>query len=297
MSRIRTIIKRATGGASGNVAWGPDFGGTDGDQFQVGASLAMPSLALSHDKTLGAQLTMPSLAFAQSQSAGAHLAGSLSGGPFFQELQQTAATANATSIVITTPTTRQAGDLMVAFVGESSAGADTITPPAGWTQIQHSNSAGTVRVTAGSWYRLVTGSETSTYTWTLSASVAAIGCIMLWRGVDQTTPINVSGNSTGNATDPVSPSITTTAANCAMMSCCAKATALSETYTPPSGYVEQTDQVGTNLSIAQVSGETATRVQASAGASGTKTHDCTALTSAQYICNHIAIAPGTVTLQ
>lgn len=54
----------STGGVALTTArWGPDFGGTDGDQFSVGVSANLTNLALdSTDLLVGGSLTMPTVA-------------------------------------------------------------------------------------------------------------------------------------------------------------------------------------------------------------------------------------------
>ena len=52
----------ASGGGSGEVAWGPDFGGTDGDQFNVGVSgPSLTALALEGEQTVGVAPALTSL--------------------------------------------------------------------------------------------------------------------------------------------------------------------------------------------------------------------------------------------
>lgn len=45
-TRIRKFGSGGGGGAAGNLKWGPDFGGTDGDQFQATAQAVMDALDL-----------------------------------------------------------------------------------------------------------------------------------------------------------------------------------------------------------------------------------------------------------
>lgn len=75
------------------------------------------------------------------------------------------------------------GDVMVAVV--MAGGANTLTPPAGWTQLDVAFSLGP---SIGSWYR-VASSEPASYNWTYSGSLNVTGIISAYSGVDTTTPV------------------------------------------------------------------------------------------------------------
>lgn len=68
-----TVKRITTGAGSANVAWGPDFGGADGDQFNVGVNIDLDALALENTKTVGATLTMPTLALSNTKSVGVNV--------------------------------------------------------------------------------------------------------------------------------------------------------------------------------------------------------------------------------
>jgi len=55
------------------VEWGPQFGGTDGDEFNVGVSAVVNALALDHQKTVASQLVMDRLALDHIKIVGCQL--------------------------------------------------------------------------------------------------------------------------------------------------------------------------------------------------------------------------------
>lgn len=300
--RITAKYSNAMGGGStptfGTVGIGPDFGGIDGDRYNVGVNTSMPNIALFHNKSIGVQHQMTGLALNYNpQTIGVHQSGSVLGAPFFMDLQSTAATTASATIVVNTPGPPAAGDLLVAGVGCGTAGADTITGPAGWTQLHYLNSAGTVRSEGGIWYRLCDGTELSSYTWTNSSALnPMMGWIMRFRGVDQTTPINTSAQATANVQDPVAPALTTTVINCALVCACFQANTLSNTYTAPAGYTERTEQAGTIAGVSTGIGTSDTKVQAASGAVAAATMDSNSLVTSQAVSFHVAIAPGSVVI-
>lgn len=66
--RIRSSTPAVSGGGGGGptpggtVAWGPDFGGDNGDRFSVGAAVDVTELALAGDTSVGAAVDMPTIA-------------------------------------------------------------------------------------------------------------------------------------------------------------------------------------------------------------------------------------------
>lgn len=300
--RIHFINQPAgTGGGGGptpaNVAWGPRWGGTDGDRYDVAVMGRLTALRAINSKSIGVQPRMPSLALASSKSIGVDISGSVLGAPFFQGIGITTQTAISASVVLTPDQTPASGDFLVVSIGSSTVNsAETFTAPSGWTLIRSTNNVAALGANLNSYYKLAGAGEPSSYTWTGGQGTAHTATIIRLTAVHTTAPINAESGSTGSATDPVSPDITTTAANCFMISVCAQANSLTQTYTPPAGYVERADHAGTNLGVTQVTSETATRVQAATGASGTKTHDSNQLVASNYCCHHIAIAPGSLVI-
>ncbi len=293
------------GGGSALVQWGPHFGGPTGDVNNIGINTTMPALAATYPLGVGIRAGLPGSAPIQVGSLainyntlgiGIHQAASVLGAPFFQTISTVAQTANSTTITITKPTGTVDGELLVAGIGSATvSAAESLTAPSGWTLILQTNNVNALGSNLLTYYKFAS-SEGADYTWTGGISAAHIGWIMRISGIDPTTPINVSVQATGSATDPVAPTMTTTVVNCLKIACCAQQNALAASYTPPASYLERSDLTGSNLTVVQITGESATRVQAATGASGAVTMDSTQLVASQYCAQHIAIAPGTLVL-
>lgn len=259
----------------------------------VGVAVDFANLALDNEKILGVAVDLSNLALDNTKSVGVALAGSVVAAPFFQGIGTTTQTANSTSVVLTPDTTANEGDFLIVNIASSSLGAETFTGiPSGWNLLR--NSAGPPALST--YYKFAGAGEASSYTWTGGANSAHCATIIRLTAVDTGTPINVEDVATGTSADPVSPSITTTVANCFMLSVCSQTNTLTQTYTPPATYVERADHAGTNLGVTQVTSETVTRVKAATGASGTATHNSNQVAGTEWVCHHIAIAPGTLAL-
>lgn len=114
---------------------------------------------------------------------------------------------------IAKPTGTDVGDVLVAEIAASASA--TITAPSGWT------AATNAQVTSGStryrvYWRIVTASDPSSYTFTFSASGAHRGGIKALRNTDRTTPINAATTASGTTADITSPAVTPTVANAAI---------------------------------------------------------------------------------
>jgi phosphatidylinositol-3-phosphatase len=94
-----------------------------------------------------------------------------------------------------------AGDVMVAGVEARLRHRGRLTPPAGWTLIRRDRAVGRkgVSLTQALYYRVAGSSEPSGYRWLLRRSAAAIGEIVVYRGVDTSAPIlSSSGHASHN---------------------------------------------------------------------------------------------------
>lgn len=256
----------------------------------VGVNISQPLLEVEGSNNIGVNVSLPSIEIFGDNSAGVHLSGVARGAPFFQTQAATGSTGSVTSIIVAKPSGTVAGDLMVAILGS----AVTIVAsgiPAGWTIIQ---GAATRLVSA---YKIATASEPASYTFTNNGNDGMFGYIMRLTGTDPTTPLNASTRQAANAQDPVCLSITTTAANCFIIACCAQNQTLAQNYTAPAGYTQRIDIEGNGLAGAQaVAGSINTKVQAAAAATGNATIDSSQTLATQYDTHTIAIAPGDVVL-
>lgn len=112
------------------------------------------------------------------------------------------------NVTLNKPSGTAVGEILVAYITVYLGTA--ISKPTGWTQvyaIQNGN------VYAGCYYRVVDGTEGSSFTWTNTSSTdRATGVIFRVGGADTTTPTDGSGTSsqTGDSAADTSPSVTTT---------------------------------------------------------------------------------------
>ncbi|MGH7813520.1 MAG: hypothetical protein ACREQI_05905, partial [Candidatus Binataceae bacterium] len=117
-------------------------------------------------------------------------------------------TSVTTSITLNFPAGVAAHDICIADFGYQSDDTDTVTQPsAAWTSIWRGSAGNNPGVTEQwSWYES-TGTDSATYTWTISArrGTGYLGWIQCYSGVDTTTPIDPSNpngshtSSTGTA--------------------------------------------------------------------------------------------------
>lgn len=121
--------------------------------------------------------------------------------------------------VVNAPASIVAGNLLVAiFTNSHNDGTETITPPSGWTA-----AGSTFHSTVGNgaiFWKIATGSEPATYTFTSTYSAAANHymntAIHQYQGADSTTPFSATpvwqAYTTGT-TAPAAPSVTPSTAN------------------------------------------------------------------------------------
>ncbi len=159
---------------------------------------------------------------------------------------------------------------MIAGISFNGGTNTTLTAPAGWTLISKTNNGSNVGV--ATYYKVAGGSETSSYSWTISSSFGtsprAAGGIVRYTG---TSGVDVSSAATGitphTSTDPslTAPSVTTTAANDVVVNFFALDD--NSNFTAVSGSSERYD-------VSNTSGPAATAdefAKATAGSTGTKT--------------------------
>jgi hypothetical protein len=142
----------------------------------------------------------------------------------------------ATSLSIPHPSAAQVGDVLIASV--NSRGVPVFSRPAGWSLVVQNT------ISATSVYRayvhVVDSSEPASWTWNLSSSEAAVGAIVAYRGVDNTSPVDVSAgqsNSTGSK-KVTAPSLTTSGASRLLFIGGQQGVG---SFSPPSGMTERVD--------------------------------------------------------
>lgn len=218
----------------------------------------------------------------------------------------------AATLTISRPAGTVAGDVMIASItfGPCSAisgGActTTITPPAGWTQVNTVTDQTTGAGTGGFgnrlfvYRRVATGAEPANYTWSFGGPLphtGAAGGIISFSGVDTASPIvTQAGQTTPSATSHTAPSISTGTVTNTMLVSTHSANS-SAAWTPPAGMTERVDAaslaVPNNLGLAI---EMNTEPRAAAGATGTRTASWTAPPAADTGLTHmLALRPSGV---
>jgi hypothetical protein len=201
-------------------------------------------------------------------------------------------TATATnSVVLSTPADVQVGDVMVASVVVGGPGGPGNTPgtlatPTGWTQAIAPKIQGGVEV--GLYYRVVTGTEAATYTWSVaSGSFTLAGGIVDYAGVNA-TPLDGTSSAGAKNGNAACTAFTTTTANDQIV--VAAADNASVSWTPPAGMTERFDVGGVNGEL-----EHSDVRQTTAGSTGTKTATPSSSTKA-WACEMLALKPSAGTL-
>jgi hypothetical protein len=174
---------------------------------------------------------------------------------------QTATTAGATSLAINVPAGVQANDLLVAHIAR--AGNAAINTPSGWTAAGGTTNGNFIR--QATYYRVASGSEPASYTWTWTGSQPAAGGMSAYYGVKGSSPLDVVGTAaTANNTTTVSaPSLTTTTDDALVLAFFASNS--NSTYSTATGMTERHDVATTGMSLG-----TDDMSQATAGATGAK---------------------------
>jgi hypothetical protein len=177
----------------------------------------------------------------------------------FHEVETAAA--NASSIVIDVPAGVRIGDMLLAAV--SVRNAPTINTPAGWTLLRNDASSGNVRTAL--YYRVATGGEAASYTWTFSESRRATALIVAYRGVSAIGASGANVNNSGSASI-VAPSVTPGVAGATLVAFFS--VRASGAISSPSSMDERADASsgGTGVSIA-----VADEYLSGSGATGTRT--------------------------
>lgn len=168
--------------------------------------------------------------------------------------------ANSADPVVDKPTGTVDGDLLIA-VGCCSV-SDTITAPAGWTQLAASQAA-----YSKAWWKIASG-EPANYTWLVSGALAAsVVSIDRWTGHDPTTPIDVASGTTtvGGSLDIVIPSVSPSGSDNALAQIVARL--VNTSYTPPGTATERRDAPAAPNNLATAAGDEVV----GSGATGTRT--------------------------
>jgi hypothetical protein len=189
------------------------------------------------------------------------------------------ANSSTTTITLTVPATAQSGD--VAYVVLEENGGNTWTAPSGWTLLHHSS---TTFPQSNIYRRVLTSGDPGTpYSWTQPSADSCMAVMLVFSGVNNTTPEDVTGGFTDGAaasTSIVCPSITTVTNGCMLLIFGVSGSDV--TFTNPGGSWttgQSENKVGTYY-----------ETQSTAGATGTTT--ITQSSSAAYNSGTIAMRPA-----
>ena len=87
-----------------------------------------------------------------------------SGSGSYRSIGITGSNTNATSMAVPVPSGIVANDLLIAQISVKGNQSASLSTPSGWTQLLMNNNG--TGITQGIYYRVATGGESSTYTWT-----------------------------------------------------------------------------------------------------------------------------------
>jgi hypothetical protein len=172
------------------------------------------------------------------------------------------------SISMTVPSGVVAGDLLIADV--DAAGTTAITPPSGWTSIFTGAGFATYSTVI---YRVATAADAAgaSYTWTLGSTRKAVARMSSYVGVDTTTIGTPATTGASTGTTITFNTVTTPAANSlVVLGGVTFNGSGAESLTPPAGTTTRANLASSGTG-SQVRGYNGDFVQASAGATGSKT--------------------------
>ena len=126
------------------------------------------------------------------------------------------ASSASNTATVTTPAGTSANDVLVACI--TMNGGTIPTTPSGWTRFAAVTSVSNPRVYG--FYRVAGASESASYSWSLSSSVAHSVGVARYSGVDPTSPLDIATSAAGAAaTSGTVPSMTTTSPNTMLAGC------------------------------------------------------------------------------
>jgi hypothetical protein len=195
------------------------------------------------------------------------------------------------------PPTLLDGDVMLAACSFRGGTGTTITSvPAGWTLVGSRVDNGTT-ISLVVYSHVVTdaASEPATYSWNFSASVKYSRSLVVYSGIDNANPIDVTaGVATASGTSHAAPALTTTVSNDMLVTF--HVTATCTAWTPPAGMTERSDDTFCSQgATSNVDMETNETLLGSAGAVGpwTATDDSAAVGLTKSVALRRDTAPKT----
>lgn len=215
--------------------------------------------------------------------------------------------AGASSCVINKPSGVVDGDLMVAVINSTfNSGSQTMTPPAGWTQIRNTDAGGGgASLNIWSYYKVANG-EGASYTWGIGGGIPGAhgGCIMRIDGQAASPILTSAGAGTNGAAtssltfaNTVTPTngyqlilmpIFATGASLSSMSAHAVATS-NPTWTE---LYDNSSVANYNMSLAYATRDQST---ATGNSSATASNNCSSFAGQQIVVDRIYSFSGTFT--
>lgn len=177
------------------------------------------------------------------------------------------ASGKSTSLTLTLPTGVQVNDQV--FVATTEPSTTAVTAPSGYTAVASVNSAGGSTPSTTTVYRHTVASGDTAVTLTYSSNKTAQAAVLaVYRGIDPSTPVDVSATaSTSSGTTVTAPSVTTTSGSERLAVFQGAAGRFSgKSWTAPSGTTEQVQSNAT----ANASMGLADQTLGAAGATGTR---------------------------
>ena len=184
------------------------------------------------------------------------------------------------NVVIPRPAGVQTGDVMVAVVDVKAA--PVVPTPAGWTLVSSTANGSSFRQLV--YWRVATGSEPASYTWSYGENRAASGAIVAYSGAATTNPVETYSAGTGTTTSITAPSLTSAVTGAMIVG--AFGINADSTIAPPAGMTER----GEIVSATRLRTEVSDVVLSAAGPTGAKI--ATAATAAANVGQLIALRPS-----
>lgn len=168
-----------------------------------------------------------------------------------------------TQLVMTRPSAMD-GDLLLAAVAVNGGAAAAITAPPGWTLLQRADHD--TNISLITYYKFASGSEPTSYTWSIMAQTNAQGSMTAYGGVNKSHPFDDATTAVGSASTARAAPVTTHHDGDRVIAVFAadvgKAAQAGNYFTAPVGMTEKYDTTNTPFGPSLAADET---VQAVAG--------------------------------
>jgi hypothetical protein len=193
-----------------------------------------------------------------------------------------------TQLSIAKPADVAEGDLMLATIALHDGSATSVTPPSGWALVLRTDKETDVGI--ATYYKVAGASEPASYMWTLSPQTRAQGGITRYGGVSATNPINAAAGNTGRGQSATTSSVTTTVDAAEVVAIYALHNGgnnhAGDWFSTPTGMTEKYDA---SYTAAGPTIATFDAIQATAGATGSKSSDISGSQQRDWAAQLIAL--------